>query len=326
MLLRSLRPQISRVTGARALQSQGSGREFKVVEVGPRDGLQNEKNFVPTEQKIELINRLGQSGLKVVECASYVSPKWVPQMKDNDVVINGIDRLPGVSYPVLVPNMTGMKNVLKNKNVEEIAVFAAASEGFSKKNTNCSIEKSLQRLGEVASEALKHGLRVRGYTSVVIACPYDGRTDPAKVAALCEALLSMGCYEVSLGDTIGVGSAASVAKMLDEVLRVAPAEKFAVHFHDTYGQALANVLVSVEKGIRVADSSVAGLGGCPYAKGATGNLASEDLVYMLHDMGFDTGIDLETLVETGEWICENMGRANVSRCSNALLTKKAKTK
>ncbi|TKR80872.1 hypothetical protein L596_014861 [Steinernema carpocapsae] len=251
MLLRSLRPQASRISSVRGLQSHLANREFfKVVEVGPRDGLQNEKNFVPTEQKVELINRLSSSGLKVVECASYVSPKWVPQMKDNDEVVNSINHVPGTSYPVLVPNMAGMKNVLKNKNVKEIAVFAAASEGFSKKNTNCSMEESLKRLADVAAEALQNGIKVRGYTSVVIGCPYDGKTNPAKVAALSEALLSMGCYEVSLGDTIGVGSAASVSKMLNEVLRVAPAEKFAVHFHDTYGQALSNVLVSIEKGIR----------------------------------------------------------------------------
>jgi hydroxymethylglutaryl-CoA lyase len=239
-------------------------------------------------------------------------------MADHDDVISSIRKFPNVSYPVLVPNLAGLKNALKNDSVKEIAVFGAASEGFTKKNTNCTMEEALHRIEEVTKEALKHNIRVRGYISTVIACPYDGKTDPKIVARLTEKLLSFGCYEVSLGDTIGVGSAGSVTKMLKEVMSVAPVEKLAVHFHDTYGQALSNVLVAVEKGIRVADSSIAGLGGCPYAKGATGNLATEDLVYMLKDIGFDTGINLLKLVKTGNWICEQMGRTNVSRSSTAL--------
>uniref|UniRef100_A0AC34GKX0 Hydroxymethylglutaryl-CoA lyase n=1 Tax=Panagrolaimus sp. ES5 TaxID=591445 RepID=A0AC34GKX0_9BILA len=292
--------------------------KFRVVEVGARDGLQNEKKIVPTEVKVDLINRLSESGLKTIEATSYVSPKWVPQMADHDDVISHIKKFPDVSYPVLVPNLAGLKNALKNESVHEIAVFGAASEGFTHKNTNCTMEQAMKRIEEVTKEAIKHNIRVRGYISTVIACPYDGKTDPKVVAKLTEKLLSFGCYEVSLGDTIGVGSAGTVTKMLNEVMSVVPADKLAVHFHDTYGQALSNVLVAIEKGIRVADSSIAGLGGCPYAKGATGNLATEDLVYMLQDMGFDTGINLSKLVKTANWICEQMGRNNISRSSTAL--------
>jgi len=307
------------------ISTNRTGKEkFRVVEVGARDGLQNEKTIVPTATKVELINRLSEAGLKTVEATSFVSPKWVPQMADHNEVISSIKQCPGVSYPVLVPNLAGLKNALKNKDVHEIAVFLAASDGFSKKNTNCDVAEATKRAEEVTQEALKHGLRVRGYISTVIGCPYDGKTNPKVVADLAEKTLSFGCYEVSLGDTIGVGSAGSVNRMLDEVLRAVPIEKVAVHFHDTYGQALSNVLIAIERGIRVADSSVAGLGGCPYAKGATGNLASEDLVYMLEDLGFDTGINMDKLVETGGWICGLMGRNNVSRSSNAILAKKRK--
>uniref|UniRef100_A0A0N4Z9W1 hydroxymethylglutaryl-CoA lyase n=1 Tax=Parastrongyloides trichosuri TaxID=131310 RepID=A0A0N4Z9W1_PARTI len=291
---------------------------FKVVEVGPRDGLQNEKKIIPTDQKIALINKLSETGLRTIEATSYVSPKWVPQMADHNEVISKIKHFPGVSYPVLVPNMAGLTNALKNKDVKEIAVFGAASNSFSKKNTNCTIEESLVRLKEVTKNALEAGLTVRGYVSCVIGCPYEGKTNPKIVADITEALLEGGCYEISLGDTIGIGSAGSMNKLLNEVLKAAPASKLAVHCHDTYGQALTNVLVAIEKGIRTADSSVAGLGGCPYAKGATGNLATEDLVYMLHDLGFDTKVNLNKLVETGDWICEKMNRQNVSKASTAI--------
>ncbi|VDP33584.1 unnamed protein product [Heligmosomoides polygyrus] len=271
-------------------------RVFKVVEVGARDGLQNEKKIISSADKIDLINKLSACGLKSIEATSFVSPKWVPQMADHQEVIEKITKFPGVSYPVLVPNLAGLNNVLKNGHVKEIAVFGAASDSFSMKNVNANVSDSLMRLQEVTRAALKSGLEVRGYISCVIACPYEGRTDNSVVARVTEALLDAGCYEVSLGDTIGVGSAGSVSSMLDTVLKCAPADKLAVHFHDTYGQALANVVTAIEKGIRVADSSIAGLGGCPYARGATGNVATEDLVYMLHDLGFDTVSELWTWI------------------------------
>lgn len=296
---------------------------FRVVEVGARDGLQNEQKIVPTDVKVELINRLGDCGFKTIETTSFVSPKWIPQMADHNEVIDLCKKLPGVSYPVLVPNLAGLLNAMKNENVQEIAVFTAASDAFNRKNLNCSLEEGEQRLKEVAEEALKRGLRVRAYISTVIGCPYEGPIKPAVVAKMTERLLGYGCYEVSLGDTIGVGNAGSVAALLDEVLRAAPAERIAVHFHDTYGQALSNVLVSIEKGIRTADSSVAGLGGCPFAKGATGNLATEDLIYMLNGCGFSTGVDLNKLLITSEWICAKMGRQNQSRAATAILSKKS---
>ncbi|KAJ1351704.1 hypothetical protein KIN20_007823 [Parelaphostrongylus tenuis] len=295
---------------------------FKVVEVGARDGLQNEKQIISTEDKIALINRLSQCGFQSIEATSFVSPKWIPQMADHQEVIQKITKYPGVSYPVLVPNRAGLDNVLKNGNVKEIAVFGAASESFSKKNVNAGLDESLRKLQEVTKVAVKEGLRVRGYVSCVVGCPYEGKIDSAVVARVTGTLLDSGCYEVSLGDTIGVGSAGSVGSMLDTVLKSVPVSKLAVHFHDTYGQALANIIVAIEKGIRVADSSIAGLGGCPYAKGATGNLATEDLVYMLHDMGFDTGIDLDKLIETSMWICSKMGRSNASRAARALMAKR----
>uniref|UniRef100_A0AC35TTN1 Hydroxymethylglutaryl-CoA lyase, mitochondrial n=1 Tax=Rhabditophanes sp. KR3021 TaxID=114890 RepID=A0AC35TTN1_9BILA len=291
---------------------------FKIVEVGPRDGLQNEKKIISTEDKVDLINKLSRSGLKTVEVTSFVSPKWVPQMADHNEVISKITKFEGVSYPVLVPNMAGLTNALKNKDVTEIAVFCASSTSFSLKNTNCDIENSVKRSCDVTRSAVESGLKVRGYISCVIGCPYEGRIKPNVTAMIAERLLEAGCYEISLGDTIGVGSAGSMNLLLDEVLAVTPASKLAVHCHDTYGQALTNVLVALNKGIRTADSSVAGLGGCPYAKGATGNLATEDLVYLLHDLGFETGINLEELVATGNWICAKMGRVNSSRAGLAL--------
>uniref|UniRef100_A0A915D7Z5 hydroxymethylglutaryl-CoA lyase n=1 Tax=Ditylenchus dipsaci TaxID=166011 RepID=A0A915D7Z5_9BILA len=298
-----------------------SENTFRVVEVGPRDGLQNEKNIISTQDKIELIDRLSGCGFKNIEATSFVSPKWVPQMADNDEVISGCAKHNDVSYPVLVPNLAGLKDAISNGNVKEVAIFGAASESFTRKNTNCSMEESLKRLEEVTKKALENNLRVRGYISTVINCPYEGKISPKVVANLASKLLDFGCYEVSLGDTTGVGSAGTVNALLNEVLAAVPAEKVAVHFHDTYGQALSNVMVAIEKGIRVADSSVAGLGGCPYSPGATGNLASEDLVYLLHDMGFQTGINLHKLVDVSDWICAKMGRINASKTSNALLAK-----
>uniref|UniRef100_A0A915N6Z0 hydroxymethylglutaryl-CoA lyase n=1 Tax=Meloidogyne javanica TaxID=6303 RepID=A0A915N6Z0_MELJA len=280
---------LSNSTSNRQISSFSSG-PFRIVEVGPRDGLQNEKRqIVLTSTKIELINRLVECGLKTVEATSFVSPKWVPQ----------------------------------NGNVKEIAVFIAASNTFNRKNLNCSLKEGEKRLKEVTEEALITGLKVRGYISTVLGCPYEGHVDPILVTKMTERLLDYGCYEVSLGDTIGVGTASSVANLLDELsIASIPFTKIAVHFHDTYGQALSNVLISIEKGIRVADSSIAGLGGCPFAKGATGNLATEDLVYMLEGCGFSTGVNLERLVETSDWICTEMGRENQSRVANAMLGKK----
>ncbi|KAI6178960.1 3-hydroxymethyl-3-methylglutaryl-CoA lyase, cytoplasmic [Aphelenchoides besseyi] len=312
---------VGRMFGNSTSHSRGA---FRIVEVGPRDGLQNEKQLVPTSTKVELIDRLSACGLKTIEATSFVSPKWIPQMADNNDVLNAIQKYTDTYYPVLVPNMAGLQNALKNPNVKEIAVFGAASESFTRKNTNCSMAESLQRLKEVTEAAIAKNLRVRGYISMVIADPDEGPTDPKVTANIVQKLLSFGCYEVSLGDTIGVGSARSVNLLLDEVLKVAPAEKLAVHFHDTYGQALANVLVAIERGIRVADSSVSGLGGCPYAKGATGNLATEDLLYLLDDLGFDTGVNLDRLIDTGSWICQKMQRPNSSRVARAIMSKRFK--
>ncbi|KAL7070649.1 hypothetical protein ACQ4LE_010098 [Meloidogyne hapla] len=303
--------------------SSASSGSFRIVEVGARDGLQNEKSIVSTNIKIELINRLVECGLKTIEATSFVSPKWVPQLSDCNEVISSCKNIPGVSYPVLVPNLAGLSNASKNNNVSEIAVFTAASDTFNRKNLNCSLEEGEQRLKEVTKEAVSKGLKVRGYISTVIGCPYEGYINPILVTKMTERLLDYGCYEVSLGDTIGVGTAGSVVNLLDELSKASiPTTKIAVHFHDTYGQALSNVLISVEKGIRVADSSIAGLGGCPFAKGATGNLATEDLVYMLNGCGFSTGVDLERLVETSDWICTQMNRQNQSRVANAMISRK----
>ncbi len=292
-------------------------RRVKVVEVGPRDGLQNEPESVSTAQRTELIDRLADAGLKVIESGSFVSPKWVPKMADTAAVLAGIRRRPGVSYPVLVPNMKGLEAALA-ADVTEVAVFGAASETFSRKNINCSIAESLDRFAPVCESALANGLRVRGYVSCVLGCPYEGGVEPAAVADVSRRLLDLGCYEISLGDTIGVGTPLLAQAMVDRVAMVVPRERLAVHFHDTYGQALANILACLERGIAVVDSSVAGLGGCPYAKGATGNVASEDVLYMLDGMGLETGIDLPTVASAGRYISEILGRPAASRVSRAL--------
>jgi isopropylmalate/homocitrate/citramalate synthase len=294
----------------------GPGR-IRIVEVGPRDGLQNEPQVVPTAVKIELIERLAAAGLPAVEAGAFVSPKWVPQMADTAEVLAGLTRRPGTSYPVLVPNEKGLERALDCR-VEEIAVFGAASESFSKRNINCSIAESLDRFRPVCARALAEGLRVRGYVSCVLGCPYEGEIDPARVAEVAAALVGMGCYEISLGDTIGTGTAGRARALIRRVARDVPLERLAVHFHDTYGQALANVLASVEEGVRTADASVAGLGGCPYAKGASGNLATEDLLYLLHGLGLETGVDLDGVVAAGRFVSERLGRAPASKVSNAL--------
>ncbi|KAI9317991.1 hydroxymethylglutaryl-CoA lyase mitochondrial precursor [Dichotomocladium elegans] len=295
----------------------------KIVEVGPRDGLQNEKQVIPTPVKIELIERLAEAGLPVVEATSFVSPKWVPQMGDHVDVLTKIAKKPGVSYPVLAPNVRGVEGAIK-AGAKEVAMFAAVTETFNQKNTNCSTQEAMQRLKEVTSTALDNGLKVRGYISCVLGCPYEGAVDPQAVAAMAKEMYEVGCYEISLGDTIGVGTAGSMSRMLEQVLKVVPAEALAVHCHDTYGQALANILKALDYGIRVVDSSVAGLGGCPYAPGAKGNVATEDVVYMLNGLGYQTNVDLDSLVEIGRWISEKLGRETNSRAAAALLVSKAR--
>lgn len=296
--------------------------QVKIVEVGPRDGLQNEPNPVPTAVKIQLIQRLVAAGLRVVESAAFVSPKWVPRMADSPQVMADLPREPGISYPVLVPNLKGLEAALA-VGVEEVAVFAAASESFSQRNINCSIAESLARFQPVLELAKARGVRVRGYISCVLGCPYEGAVSPGAVARVARELHEMGCYEISLGDTIGVGTPGKARTMLTAVANQLPMERLAVHFHDTYGQALANLYAVLEDGVSVVDSAVAGLGGCPYAKGATGNVASEDVVYMLDGLGIETGVDLPRLVEAGRFISDALGRAPVSRVARALLAREA---
>jgi Isopropylmalate/homocitrate/citramalate synthases len=292
-------------------------KRVKMVEVGPRDGLQNELETVPTAVKISLIKRLAGAGLSVIEAGSFVSPKWVPQMADTDQVLAGIEHRPGVSYPVLVPNRKGFEAALA-ADASEIAVFAAASETFSRKNINCTISESLERFRAVCEAANSHGIRVRGYVSCVLGCPYEGYIAPSAVADVAACLYERGCYELSLGDTIGVGTPAKAQAMIEAVAEKVPRDSLAVHFHDTYGQALANVLAALELGISVIDSSVAGLGGCPYAPGASGNVASEDVLYMLNGLGIETGVDFNALLKAGWFISEYLGRTPASKVSRAL--------
>ena len=295
----------------------------KIVDVSPRDGLQNEPGSVPTEVKVELVDRLSDAGLQSVEAGSFVSPKWVPQMADTAEVMARIRRKPGVAYPVLVPNMKGLEAAIA-ANATEVAGFAAATEAFSKRNTNCTIEESMHRQTEVCKAALGAGLRVRGYISVVLGCPYEGEVKPEAVADVAQQLFDMGCYEISLGDTIGTGTPACAQRMIETVSKKIPVEKLAGHFHDTYGQALANILAVMELGVATFDSSAAGLGGCPYAKGATGNVATEDVLYMLNGLGIETGIDMNRLLDAAQFICNHLGRATVSRAGRALAAKRDK--
>ena len=291
-------------------------QRVRIVDVGPRDGLQNEKKLVSTDTKVELIARLGAAGLKAIEATSFVSPKWVPQMGDNSEVMARIVRLPGVDYPVLTPNLKGFEAALA-AGVKEVAVFGAASESFSQKNINCSIAESLDRFVPVVEAAKAAGIRVRGYVSCVLGCPYEGEIAPEAVASVAATLYAMGCYEVSLGDTIGVGTPGKTRRMLDTVARQVPMDKLAGHYHDTYGQALANIYASLQAGVATFDSSIAGLGGCPYAAGASGNVATEDVVFMLNGLGIDTGINLDALVDTALWISEKLGRPCGSKVSLA---------
>jgi hydroxymethylglutaryl-CoA lyase len=294
----------------------------RLVEVGPRDGLQNEKQTVPAAVKIELIERLARAGFGTIEAGSFVSPKWVPQMADTAEVLARIERRPGVRYAVLTPNRKGLEGALAAK-ADEVALFAAATETFSAKNTNCTIAESLERCRDVASAARAAGVAVRGYVSCVLGCPYEGEVDPKVVADIVRELDAMGCYEVSLGDTIGVGTPGKTRRLFETVGRVVPVERLGGHFHDTYGQALANIYAAMEIGVACFDSSVAGLGGCPYARGATGNVASEDVLYMLNGLGVDTGVDLDQVVDAGKFVCDHLGRPPVSRAARALLARRA---
>lgn len=293
-------------------------KAVKIVEVGARDGLQNEKLILPSETKTQFIDKLSTTGLRVIEATSFVSPKWVPQMADGKEVYRRIQKRNHISYPVLVPNIQGLQNAL-DVGAKEIAVFGAASEGFSQKNTNCSIDESLKRIKEVVRVALEHNLKVRGYVSCVIKCPYDGDVEPKKVAELSRILYNMGCYEISLGDTIGAGTPLTMRRMLTEVLQMVPNEAVAVHCHDTYGQALVNILTALQLGVSVVDASVAGLGGCPYAEGASGNVATEDVVYMLNNMNIQTGVDLMKLLDVSEYICNHLHRRPNSKVARALM-------
>ena len=306
---------------SKARSSSPLNKAVRIVEVGPRDGLQNEPGEVPTAVKVELIERLADAGLPAVEATAFVSPKWVPQMADHTEVLERVRRKPGVSYPVLTPNLKGFE-AARAAGASEVAIFGAASEAFSKKNINCSIAESLERFKPVVEAATKEKISVRGYVSCVLGCPYEGEIKPERVADVAAALYEMGCYEVSLGDTIGTGTPGKTKAMIEACARRMPIEKLAGHYHDTYGQALANIYASLEMGVGIYDASVAGLGGCPYAAGATGNVATEDVVYMLNGLGVRTGVDLDKLVDIGEWICGILKKQPSSRAGRALAVKK----
>ncbi len=297
-------------------------KRVKLVEVGPRDGLQNEAAPVTTEVKVELIHRLQDAGLAVIEATAFVSPKWVPQMGDNAQVMAAIRRKPGVSYPVLVPNKKGLEGALAAK-AEEVVVFGAATESSSKKNTNCTLAEGLARFAEVAKEALAQGLRVRGDVSVCLGCPYEGEVKPEAVVRVARELDAMGCYEITVCDTIGTGTAGGTRAVYEAVMKHIPAARLAGHFHDTYGQAVTNVYAALECGVPTFDASVAGLGGCPYAKGATGNVATEDVLYLLDGLGIATGVNMSRLIAAGEYICGQLGRPTHSRAAKALMAKAA---
>jgi len=294
--------------------------QVKIVEVGPRDGLQNEKQQISAEDKISLIEKLADAGIRYIESGSFVSPKWVPQMATSTDVFNGIKRRDNVTYAALTPNMKGYEAAV-NVNADEVAIFGAASEAFSQKNINCSIEESLLRFEPIMAAAKAANIPVRGYVSCVVGCPYDGFIEPEQVAIVAEKLYQMGCYEISLGDTIGVGTPATVTKMIQAVSARIPVEKLAVHFHDTYGQALTNIYSALQAGVMVVDSAIAGLGGCPYAKGASGNVATEDVLYMLNGLNIDTGIDFNKLLAAGWYISDKLGKAPVSKVSTAYRAK-----
>ena len=289
---------------------------IRIVEVGPRDGLQNEKAIIAASDKIALIDRLSQTGLRTIEATSFVSPKWIPQLADAAEVYTGITKRPGVSYPVLVPNEQGYERA-RAVGAMEIAIFTAASEAFNRKNINASIDESIERFMPILARARADRVKVRGYVSTVLGCPYQGEVPVSDVVRVARRLHELGCYEVSLGDTIGIGTPGKARAMLRAVAEVVPMSALAVHFHDTRGQALANILACLEEGVRVVDSAVSGIGGCPYAKGASGNVATEDVVYMLEGMGFSTGVDLQRLIDTGRWLSALLGRTSGSKVTVA---------
>jgi hydroxymethylglutaryl-CoA lyase len=295
-------------------------KKVKIVEVGPRDGLQNEAQVVPTGIKVELIERLADAGLRVIEATSFVSPKWVPQMADNSAVLRRIRRHPATVYPVLTPNLKGFDAAIE-AGATEVAIFGAASESFSQKNINCSIAESLKRFEPVVSAASALEIPVRGYVSCVVGCPYEGAVAPEKAAEVAKTLFDMGCYEVSLGDTIGVGTPASIKQLIEACAKLLPIDKLAGHYHDTYGMAIANIYASLQMGMSVFDSSIAGLGGCPYAKGASGNVATEDVVYLLQGLGIETGVDLAKLASVGGWISSAILRPNGAKAGRAICTR-----
>lgn len=292
-------------------------KHVKIVEVCPRDGLQNEIKNIPTQVKIDFINLLSDTGLTVIETTSFVSPRWVPQLADNREVFAGIEKKPNVAYPVLVPNLKGLEAAIA-VGVQEIAVFSTPSEQFSQHNTHCSVAESLRRIEEVLDLAKQNHIRIRAYISCVLGCPYEGKMAAEKVANLADKLFKMGCYEISLGDTIGVGTPLATQHLLELVSQYVPISKLAVHFHDTYGQALANIYAALSLGIAIVDSSVAGIGGCPYAKGATGNVATEDVLYMLNGMGIETGVDLKKLLAAGRFISQHLDRQPQSKVNKAM--------
>lgn len=293
-------------------------KEVTIIEVGPRDGLQNESSFVPTQQKIELINLLSQSGLKHIEVTSFVSEKAIPQLADNDLVFTSIDKVPCVSYSALVPNERGMLKAI-SVHTQEIAVFTAASELFNQRNINCSIQESIHRFKPVMALAKSNQIKVRGYISCVLGCPYEGSIPPQQVATVMQRLLDLGVDEISLGDTIGVGTPQQTQQVLDKVLPLIPLSQLAMHFHDTFGQGIANIYASLEYGVHRFDSAVAGLGGCPYARGASGNIATEDVLYLMHGLGINTGVDIFKIVVAGDMICQVLGKKNQSKVANAML-------
>lgn len=293
----------------------------RIVEVGPRDGLQNEKQVVSTETKLELIDRLARAGLRDIESTSFVSPKWVPQMDDHAEIMQRLVRQPGVSYPVLTPNLKGFEAAVA-AGATEVAVFAAASEAFSQRNINCGVAESIARFEPIFEAARRQGVRVRGYVSCVVGCPYEGEVAPQRVAEVAQRLLELGCHEISLGDTVGVGTPAAVLRMLEAVAARVPVERLAGHYHDTYGMAVANVHASYQFGLRVFDASVGGLGGCPYAKGASGNVATEDVVYLLHGLGAITGVDLDALIDCSSWMATELQREPGSKLARAMLAKR----
>ncbi|CAH2248770.1 3-hydroxymethyl-3-methylglutaryl- lyase, cytoplasmic isoform X1 [Pelobates cultripes] len=309
---------ISDATSPPEQESYAAGlpQHVKIVEVGPRDGLQNEQTFVPTDVKIELINRLSEAGLPAIEVTSFVSSRWVPQMSDHTEVMQSIKKYPGVRYPVLTPNIQGFNSAIA-AGATEVSVFGAASQSFSERNINCSIEESMKKFEDVVKAACNLSLPVRGYVSCALGCPYEGDIAAPKVAEVSKRLYSMGCYEVSLGDTIGVGTPGSMRTMLDAVMKEVPVSSLAVHCHDTYGQALANILTAMEMGVSVVDCAVAGLGGCPYANGATGNVATEDVIYMLNGMGIHTGVNLHKVMEAGNFICSALNKKTNSKVAQA---------